>query len=89
MFVMMLVACVGLNAADCTWITSPSLYASSQRCADQAALIAGTERARAARRSTFAYRFRCVGGPDDPGRWIAVVNGHSYPLDIADAREPR
>jgi hypothetical protein len=68
-FELLLVACTGSRICDI--MASPITYPTEQRCANNAALIAGMVRGRYASTWDHSYRYLCrpVGGSGD---WIRV-----------------
>ena len=70
MFELLLVACTG--ARICDILASPITYPTAERCANNAALIAGLTRGRYDPTWSHSYRFLCrpTGGS---GEWVNVV----------------
>ena len=70
MFELLLVACTG--GRFCDILASPIVYPTVERCAYNAALIAGLSRGRHDSTWSHSYRYLCRTGGDS-GEWINVV----------------
>ena len=70
MFELLLVACTG--ARFCDILASPITYPTEERCANNAALIAGVSRGRHDSTWSHSYRYLCRAG-DQSGEWVSIV----------------
>jgi hypothetical protein len=72
MFMLLVVACVGLNT--CEQVAPPLSYASEERCRGQAAIVAGMIKANYHWSESLIYRFRCdadgMADPEEAWTWV-------------------
>gem|GEM_PF-3030533 len=69
MFELMLVTCIGIRLCEYQ-LKIPQVYASQERCARQAAIIAGMFRGRHESRTPLRYSYACTKVGGDVARWI-------------------